>query len=175
MSALDWTAVLVVILMISILWTNLVGAPWLPTSMGKVHKMLAMADLGPNDVLYDLGCGDGRTLVIAARSYGARAVGIEIDPLRYVWCQILITVLGLRRRVKIRYGDIFKQDLSEADVVTCYLLPATNKKLESKLIRELQPTARVVSNDFVFPGLRLTRYDSEAELYLYQPLPPLNS
>jgi ribosomal protein L11 methylase PrmA len=170
-----WTlnafAVLVVILMVSILWTNLRGAPWLPSSMGKVHKMLAMADVGPNDVVYDLGCGDGRTLITAARSYGARAVGIEIDPLRYVWCQLIITLFGLRRQVKIVFGDFFAQDLSEADVVICYLLPKTNRKLEEKFMRELHPSTRVVSNHFVFPGLCLMRSDNDAQLYLYHPLP----
>lgn len=169
---LNFFAVLVVVLMVSILWTNLRGAPWLPTSMAKVHKMLDMADVGPNDVVYDLGCGDGRTLVTAARTYGARAVGIEIDPLRYLWCQLIITIFGLRRQVKIVFGDFFALDLGEADVVTCYLLPKTNQKLEEKFMQELHPTARVVSNHFVFPGLRLMRSDIDAGLFLYHPLPP---
>jgi SAM-dependent methyltransferase len=175
MWSINIVAVLVVILMVSILWTNLRGAPWLPTTMDKVHKMLVMAGAGPGDVVYDLGCGDGRALVAAVRTYGARAVGIEIDPLRYLWCQLLITALGLRRQVKIIYGDIFNQDLSDADVIFSYLLPKTNKKLESKFMRELHPTARIVSNDFLFPGLRLLRYDDDAELYLYHPLPSLES
>ena len=96
---------LTLVMMASILWTQSRGAPWVPTSLGKVHDMLAIAGAGPNDLVYDLGCGDGRTLVAAARNFGARAVGIEIDPLRYLWCQILITALGQRGRVKIIYGD----------------------------------------------------------------------
>ena len=133
-----------------------------------------MAEVGPGDLLYDLGCGDGRTIITAARSHGCRAVGIEIDPLRYLWCQMLITVLGLRGQVTIVFGDIFAQDLSAADVITCYLLPKANKKLEAKFFRELKPNARVVSNDFQFPGLRLTQEDIEAELYLYHPQPTPN-
>ena len=159
--------ILVFVALISILWTNRVGAPWVPTPMSKVHKMLQMAEVGPGDLVYDLGCGDGRTIVTAARRYGAHAVGIEIDPLRYLWCQMLIAVLGLRDRVRVVYGNFYKQDLSDADVVTCYLLQSTNEKLEGKLIEELAPGTRVVSNDFTFPRLRLLRRDGEAEIYLY--------
>ncbi len=159
--------VLIVVLLISISWTNIRGAPWVPTSMRMVHKMLEMAEVGPDDLLYDLGCGDGRVIISAARRYGARAVGIEIDPLRYVWCQMLVIILGLQGRVKIIYGDLFSQDLSKANVVTCYLLQGTNKKLEEKLKLELNPGARVISNTFTFPGLHLVRQDERGELFLY--------
>ena len=154
---------------VSILWPGLRGAPWYPTSLRTVRKMLDLAKVGPGDVVYDLGCGDGRTIVTAARRYGARAVGIEIDPLRYVWCQALITVLGLRSRVRVVYGDFFSQDLSEADVITCYLLDSTNRKLQKKLLRELAPGARVVSHMFAFPELHLLHYDNQDQLYLYRP------
>jgi predicted RNA methylase len=125
-----------------------------------------MADVGPEDLVYDLGCGDGRLIVTAACDYGALAVGIEIDPLRFLWCKALISVLGLRDRVKIVYGNFFSQDLSEADVVTCFLVQATNLRLETKLKRELRPGTRVVSNRFAFPGLYKVRQDGEAKLYL---------
>jgi SAM-dependent methyltransferase len=154
------------VLVITFAWTGFFGAPWVPTSMKMVHKMLAMAEVGPDDLVYDLGCGDGRMIITAARDFGARAVGIEIDPLRYLWCQALVSVLGLRDRVKIVYGNIFTQDLSEADVVACYLLQATNLKLERKLKKELRPGIRVVSNRFSFPGLYKVRQDGEARLYL---------
>lgn len=160
--------VLGLILAVSVTWTNARGAPWWPTSMKTVHKMLRLAEVGPEDVVYDLGCGDGRTLLIAARRFGARAVGIELDPLRYLWCQMLITVLGLRSRVEIVRGDFFNQDLSDADVVTCYLLQGTNAKLMTKFSRELRPGARVVSNTFTFPGLQPVREDGRARLYLFR-------
>jgi predicted RNA methylase len=134
--------------------------------MKMVRKMLTMADVGPDDLVYDLGCGDGRTIITAARRYGARAVGIEIDPLRYLWCQALITVLGLRDRVRIVYGNFFTKDLCEADVVTCYLLQETNDRLEGKLKRELRPGTRVVSNTFTFSGLHQVRQNGDAKLYL---------
>jgi SAM-dependent methyltransferase len=151
------------VLVISAIWPGFRGAPWV------VHKMLTMAEVGPGDLVYDLGCGDGRTIVTAARRYGARAVGVEIDPLRYLWCQILITILGLRDRVRVIYGNFFKQDLSDADVVTCYLLQDTNDMLEGKFEQELRPGTRVVSNTFTFPGLHRVRQDGQARLYLCYP------
>lgn len=135
--------------------------------MSMVHKMLTMAQVGPDDIVYDLGCGDGRMIITATRHYGCRAVGIELDPLRYLWCQILITLLGLRCRIQIIRGDFFTQDLSNATVVTCYLRQSTNKKLQAKFRQELSPNSRVLSNYFTFPGLCLIDQDSEAELYLY--------
>jgi len=126
-----------------------------------------MAGVGPDDLLYDLGCGDGRMLVIASRRYGARAVGIELDPLRYLWCQLLITILGLRDRVQIVFGDFFDQDVSQADVITCYLLLSTNLKLQDKLRRELHPETRIVSNFFAFPKFNLIERDEKSKLYLY--------
>ena len=167
---MEWPSLLILlalVLLISVLWTNHFGAPWVPTPMRVVRKMLDMAAVGPGDLVYDLGCGDGRTIVAAARHYGARAVGIEIDPLRFLWCQVLITVLGLRDQVRVVYGSFYRQDLSEASVVTCYLLQSTNEKLQGKLMRELRPDTRIVSNSFTFPRLYLLRQDSGDEVYLY--------
>jgi SAM-dependent methyltransferase len=167
MWALDLSIILLIIVMISIIWPNFRGAPWVPTSFKLVRKMLDLAEVGPNDTVYDLGCGDGRTLVMAAKRYGAKAVGIEIDPLRYAWCQFLITVLGLRNQVKILFGDFFKHDLSDATVITCYLLQDTNRKLERKFREELNSGTRLVSNTFTFLGIPLIKQDGDARLYIY--------
>lgn len=158
---------LAVILGLSVLWPRLRGAPWLPMRMRTVYKLLDLAEVGPDDVIYDLGCGDGRLIVAAARRYGARAVGIEIHPLRVLWCRALIAALGLRDRVRVVRGDLFTQDLSDADVVICYLLQRTNNQLESKFKQELGPGTRVVSKRFTFPGLHLVRRDDKDKLYLY--------
>jgi 16S rRNA A1518/A1519 N6-dimethyltransferase RsmA/KsgA/DIM1 with predicted DNA glycosylase/AP lyase activity len=137
--------------------------------MKTVQQMLELAEIKPDEMIYDLGCGDGRIVVTAALRYKARAVGIELDPLRWLWCQILITLLGLRGQVEILYGDLFKQDLSEADIVFCYLLPETNKKLEGKLLGELQAGTRVVSNSFFFPGIKEMSTKGNAKLYIFSP------
>ena len=156
-----------IVQLISMSWTHLRGAPWLPTPIYKVRKMLALADLQPDELLYELGCGDGRVLVIATRRFGARAVGIELDPLRYLWCQMLVRVYGLRDRVQIVHGDFFSQDLSQADVITCYLLQGTNDKLQVKLQRELKPGVRVVSHAFFFSALEEVDRDTRADIYVY--------
>jgi SAM-dependent methyltransferase len=164
--------VLLLIFFISVIWPNAVGAPWVPTSMENVHKMLTLADVKPGDTVYDLGCGDGRTIITAARRYKAQAVGIEVDPFRYIWCQIVINLLGLRNQVKVIYGNFFNQDLSKADVVTCYLLPETNTKLEEKFHRELHPGTRVVSNTFVFNTVPLAEQKGNIRLYHFPPNTP---
>jgi predicted RNA methylase len=160
---------LLVTFMVSIAWTQSRGAPWVPSTRAMVNDMLTLADVQPGDVVYDLGCGDGRYITTAARRYGATAVGIEIDPLRYLWCQLLITVLRLRGQVRVIYGDFFKQDLSDADVITCYLLHDTNQKLEAKLKEELRSTTRVVSNTFRFLGMDPVRTKGQARLYVFYP------
>jgi SAM-dependent methyltransferase len=168
-ATLIFILILVSILAFSATWTSFVGAPWVPTSMSLVHTMLKLADVGPNDIVYDLGCGDGRTIITAAKHYGARAVGVEIDPLRYLWCQLRVYMLRLDGRVKIIHGNIFRQDLSEATVVTCYLLQGTNNKLEEKFKKELRAGTRVISNTFYFSGLKKVRHDGEATLYIFLP------
>ncbi|MFX1557464.1 MAG: class I SAM-dependent methyltransferase, partial [Promethearchaeota archaeon] len=147
-------------------WSLIKGAPWFPTRMKKVRKMLTLAEIQPGEIVYDLGCGDGRFTIIAARKYGAKAVGIEINLLLYLCCQFLITILHLRSRVKIVYGNLFKHDLSDADIVVCYLLQTTNDKLEEKLIKELKPTARIISNSFIFHKLRIVNEDIDNGIYV---------
>ena len=157
------------LIVISLYWTRIVGGPWVPSSMQMVNRMMEMAEVGPEDVVYDLGCGDGRMVLAAAMRYHARAVGIEIDPLRYLWCQFLITILFQRKRIRIIFGNLFTKDLSEADVVICYLMPDALVKLEKKLKKELRDGTRVVSNRFTFPTLDKVQEDGNAILYLVNP------
>ncbi len=154
--------------MVWIFWTKPRGAPWVTTPLSRVRKMLELAEVGPGDLVYDLGCGDGRILVIAARQFGARAVGIEIDPLRYLWCRALVGVLGLGGQVQVVHGDFFKQDLSSADVVVMFLQFDTNDLLSLKLVDELRPGARVVSHVATFSGWSPTRLDKRNKIYMYE-------
>jgi len=166
-SYLDILPILLIVL--SLYWTRIVGGPWVPSSMQVVYEMMEMAGVGPDDVVYDLGCGDGRMLLATARRYRARAVGIEIDPLRYLWCQFLITIFFQRKNVRIIFGNLFNKDLSEADVVMCYLMPDALAKLEKKFKKELRPGTRVVSNRFSFPTLDKVQENGNASLYLVNP------
>lgn len=122
--------------------------PYVPTPEPVVDRMLEMADVDENDVVYDLGSGDGRIVIRAAEKYGARGVGVEIDPQRIKEARKNAREAGVSDRVEFRQGDLFKADVSEATVVTLYLLPSVNLKLRPKLFEELEPGTPVVSHDF---------------------------
>jgi len=119
-----------------------------PTPMDVVAAMLQMAEVGPDDVVYDLGCGDGRIPIAAARDHGARAVCVEIDPELVREAREAARRAGVEERVEVRHADLFETDLSGATVVTLYLLDDLNLKLRPKLRRELPDGARVVSHTF---------------------------
>ncbi|MFO7277952.1 MAG: methyltransferase domain-containing protein [Pseudomonadota bacterium] len=121
--------------------------PFVPSPDEVVNKMLDVARVGKNDVVYDLGSGDGR-IVIAAAKRGARAVGVDIDPERIKESTANAKEAGVEDRVRFLNQDLFDTDLSEATVVTLYLLPRVNLRLRPKLLRELKPGARIVSHSF---------------------------
>jgi ribosomal protein L11 methylase PrmA len=108
--------------------------------------MLRLGEVGPADVVYDLGCGDGRIVVEAARR-GARAVGVDLDPARIREARENVRRAGVEDRVELRQGDLFDVDVSAATVVTLYLWPEVNLRLRPKLLRELRPGTRVVSHE----------------------------
>jgi precorrin-6B methylase 2 len=159
---------LIMVFLMSLVSTSSKGAPWVPTSRQVVYTMLSMAEVKSGEVVYDLGCGDGRVLITAARRFGARAVGIEVDVSRYLWSVFAVTLMGLWKQVRIIRGDLFSVDLREADVVFTYLLQDTNDRLKDKLRRELRPGTRIIANTFVFSGLPLVATDEELHLYLYK-------
>ena len=161
------TAAFAVILLIFQTYTQKYGAPWVPTPYKTIKKMLKLAEVKPEDVVYDLGSGDGRVIIEAARSFGAKAVGIEIDPLRFMWTKARIFLLGLSDKVTVLLGNFFKINISDADVVTIYLLQETNVKLIDKFIKELNPGTRIVSNTFTLPGLKIINYDEKSKIYVY--------
>jgi ribosomal protein L11 methylase PrmA len=121
---------------------------YVPTPEPVVEAMLQVANVTKNDIVYDLGCGDGRIPVTAARKYGARGVGIDIDPQRVKEANENVSKNNVGNLVRILHADLFEQDLSEATVVTLYLLPSLNVKLMPKLMKELKPGTRIVSHAF---------------------------
>ena len=158
----------VVVGVISILWTDLKGAPYVATPRQTVRRMLELAEVGSQDVVFDLGSGDGRVLWIAAQEFGARAVGIEIDPFRYAWTRLLIRFKRLHQKVSVIRKDFFQVDLSSATVISAYLLRDTNRKMMEQLASELPAGSRVVSRKYQFPGWNLVREDPFEELYVYR-------
>lgn len=122
--------------------------PYLPTTQVAVEAMLKLAGVTRDDVVYDLGCGDGRIVVTAAKLYGARGVGIDIDPQRIREANENAKKAGVEQLVRFEENDLFKSNIREASVVTLFLLTSVNARLRPKLLQELRPGTRVVSNTF---------------------------
>lgn len=127
-------------------------APYVPTPEAVVARMLEMAKVGKDSVVYDIGCGDGRFVIAAAQRYGARGVGIDIDPQRIRECKANAKAAAVEDRVKFRQEDATKVDISEATVLTIYLLPESNELLRPKFEKELKPGVLVVSHNYEIPG-----------------------
>jgi len=128
-----------------IAWNFTFDALWQPTDLVTLQRILFLADVREDDHVVDLGCGDGRIVVAAARRCGARATGVEIDPFRVLWGRIAIRLAGVRDRARIIRGNMYTFDVSTADVVVLFLSATANFKLQTRLRRQLRAGARVVS------------------------------
>lgn len=137
-------------------WSKLVldEAIFIPLPISTIRKMLDLAKVKKNDVLYDLGSGDGRIMITAAREYGCKAVGIERSMLVAAFCRWRIKRSGLKNRVRLVEGNYFDVNLSRASVVMAYLSQKQNNLLASKLKRELKKGTRIVSASHTFLGLK---------------------
>ena len=122
--------------------------PYVPSTEEAVDGMLKLAAVKKTDIVYDLGCGDGRIVIAAARNYGAHAVGIDIDPERISEANENAKRAGVEALVRFEENDLFQADIHEASVVTLFLLSSVNRRLEPKLRRDLKPGSRIVSNTF---------------------------
>jgi ribosomal protein L11 methylase PrmA len=122
--------------------------PYVPTHELVVAEMLKVAKVGKNDVLYDLGSGDGRIPITAAKRFGTRGVGVDIDPARVTEARANAVKAGVADKVKFMQQDLFETDIKEATVVTLYLLPDVNLRLRPKLLADLKPGTRVVSHNY---------------------------
>lgn len=151
-------------------------APYYPTPETIVEKMLTFGELKAGEKMIDLGSGDGRIVIMAARKFHADATGIEFDADLYRQSSDKIKSLGLQKAARIIHGDIAKQDYSWADLLTVYLLPTSNDKIRPILEKQLKKGARVVSHDFEFSGWtpeKVQTIDDDGEgrshtLYLYR-------
>ena len=151
-------------------------APYVATPQDVVDRMLALAEVTGEDVVYDLGCGDGRIVVTAAKRYGARGVGVDIDPKRIEESVANARAAGVEHLVEFRLQDAMTVDVSPATVVTLYLLSSSNAKLRPILTRQLRPGARIVAHAFSmgagWPADRIDQFVSadghETTLYLWR-------
>jgi SAM-dependent methyltransferase len=130
------------------LWDYQFDVPYVPTPYEVVNEMLKMAGVGKKDLLYDLGCGDGRIVITAAKEIGCQGVGIDIDPRRIEESKNNADLAGVTDKVKFLQQDLFEADFSKATVVTLYLLQTVNLELRPKILRVLKPGTRIVSHDF---------------------------
>ena len=131
--------------------------PFVPTPLEVAQKMLEVAKVQPDDVVYDLGSGDGRIVILAAQKFGAHAVGVELNSDLYVQSSERIRKLGLQDRAQIIHENMFEVNVRHATVVTLYLLTAVNERLRPMLERQLRSGARIVSHEFQVPGWQPTQ------------------
>jgi ribosomal protein L11 methylase PrmA len=131
--------------------------PYVPTTAEAVTAMVKLANTTGTDVVFDLGCGDGRIVIAAAKNFGARGVGIDIDPVRIAEAKENARKAGVEDLVRFEQNDLFRADIHEASVVTLFLLSSVNQRLRPKLLQELKPGTRIVSNTFTMGDWQPTR------------------
>jgi len=134
--------------------------PFVTTPLEVVDRMLRLAQTGPQDFVIDLGSGDGRIVIAAARDFGARALGVELDGVLVELARERARAAGVTGRAAFEQGDVLHAEVSRATVVTAYLLPGLMERLRAKLLTELAPGARIVSHAFVMPGWRPDRSET---------------
>lgn len=166
------SVLLFVLILLWILIPALYGLPLVATKPARIHKALQLANLQPNQVLYDLGAGDGRVLFIAVREFGAKAVGIEVGPLQCALIWLRIVANGLGRQIQIRWENFYKADLSAADVVFVYATSKEVMKLAPHLERQMKMGARLVSISADFPEWEPQQFDDRGLIFVYE-MPPL--
>ncbi len=161
--------VIVLILLIPLSWIwppNSPWAPWWRTRSDVARKAFKLAKVGKKDVVYELGSGEAIALIVAAREFGARGVGIEIDPIRFYLSKFTVWRKGLGSEIKLIRGDIFKEDLSRATVIYAYLVPKTLNRLIPKFKKELKKGTPIISYKYEM-SLPVKKFDKENELRLY--------
>jgi hypothetical protein len=147
------------------------GLPSVHTNRERIRRALRLAKLAEGETLYDLGAGDGRVLVIAAKEFGARAVGIEVGPVQCAAAWLSAQIGGVGARVRVRLGNFFKANLGDADVVFVYATSGQAARLETVLQAQLRPGARVVTISFDLPDWEPSGFDPRSLIFLYE-MPP---
>lgn len=170
--AVFWLSVLFfVLVLLWILIPALYGLPPVPTRPERIRKALELANLRPDEILYDLGAGDGRVLLIAARDFRAKAVGLEIGPIQCALIWLRVTASGLGNRIQVRWANFYKAGLSEADVVFVYATSKEITKLASHLEKQMKRGARLVSISADFREWEPSALDEHDLIFVYE-MPP---
>jgi hypothetical protein len=165
------TLAAILVIVTGVLWIlipALYGLPPVSTRRERIRRALELANLQPGEIFYDLGSGHGRALVMAAKEFGASAVGVEIGPVQCAVSRVNALLNRVSAQVRIEAGDFFRADLSHADVVYAYLTSPYAARLQEKLGSELKSGARVVTISFDLPGWQPAFFDRENLIFLYE-------
>jgi len=163
-----FSLILLILLSVPTIMAMVHGAPFVPTPMTRVRHMVKLANLKKGDRVYDIGCGDGRMVYIAANEYGAKATGFELSPMVYALARF--RKLFWRSKAQIKFANFKTQSVKDADVIFCYLLPECFAKIEDKLIAELKTGARIVSYAFEIPYLKLVQKEEKDPTNNFAPI-----
>jgi hypothetical protein len=160
------------LILLWILIPALYGLPPVSTNPDRIRKALKLANLQPNETLYDLGAGDGRVLLIAARDFGAKAVGIEVGPIQCAWIWLRSTASGFGSQIQVKWENFYKADLHDADVVFVYATSTEVGKLAPHLEQQMKQGSRLVSISADFPEWEPSAFDDRDLIFIYE-MPPL--
>jgi len=164
----------IIIFFVTLLWILVpafYGLPSVPTKPDRIRKALKLVNLQPDEILYDLGAGDGRVLLIAAREFGARAVGIEVGPIQCTLIWLRAVASGFGDKIQIQWKNFLKADLSTGDVVFVYATSKEVRRLASYLEKQMKPGSRVVTISADFPEWEPSTFDEHDLIFVYQ-MPP---
>jgi len=178
MTVLIALAFFILLFIIGLLWIfvpALYGLPPVPTNQNRIRKALQLANLQPDETIYDLGAGDGRVLLIAAREFHAKAVGIEIGPVQCALIWLRITASGFGNHIQIKWGNYLKADLSHVDVVFLYATSKEVLRVASYLEKQMKPGSRLVSISADFPEWEPSTMDDRELIFVYNMPPKLGS
>lgn len=159
------------VIAIALLWVFVpafYGLPPVSTKRARIRRALELANPQAGETLYDLGCGHGQVLIVAAKEFGLSAVGIEAGPVQCAVSWVNAVRNGVRSQVRIEAGDFYKSNVREADIVFAYLSSDHANRLQEKLKKELKPGARVVTVSFDLPGWEKAFFDREQLIHVYQ-------
>ena len=171
LSALALSLLVFVLALLWILGPALYGLPPVPTKPERIQKALKLANLQPNETLYDLGAGDGRVLFIAARDFGAKAVGLEIGPIQCALIWLRVTAKGFGNQIQVRWENFNKANLKDADVVFVYATSKEITKLAPHLETQMKKGSRLVSISADFPEWEPQEFDDRELIFVYG-MPP---
>lgn len=151
--------ILIILVFGTAAYAGILAAPWVPVWKKDIERILKLANVKDNDLIYDLGSGDGRIVCAIANNSKARVVGYEISFMPYLWSKMKILFSRCSKRVEIRYGDFLKKDLSQANTIFCFLTPMAMEKLAPKFRKELKPGTKIISYSFSLPDWTVKSVD----------------